>query len=189
MNIIKIQSDNFVDITIEKKYKNNKYNTGLDFCAIIYDELVNARESLLGFKSEVETVLLDGKVKTFHNPVGKGSSRLITYIENLTMIIKTTKGEFIVYPDTKLKQVKGFWIDDYTDLLKQEILFYKTYFGNFYINFDSEGTDILAKFESYVTAYELETGNPTKSKDYLNIILNITLVIVFIYFILAMKFL
>jgi hypothetical protein len=132
-------------------------------------------------KSDVESVLLDGNVNTFNNPVGKGSSRQTTYVENLKMTIKTTKGEFIIYPQIKLKQVKGLRFD-YINLLKQQIQFYKNYFDNFNINIDSKGTDTIAKLQSNIIAYELETGNSKKSVDYLNIILNIILVIVFIYF-------
>ncbi len=138
-------------------------------------------------KSEVESVLLDGKVNTFNNAVGKGSSRQTTYIENLTMTIKTTKGNFVIYPAIKLKQVKEFFIDE-IGILKQQIQLYKNYFGNFNVNFDSEGTDSIAKLQSSITAYELETGHSEKSIDYLNIILNIILVMALIYYIYKMYF-
>ena len=53
LNIIKAQNDNFVNIMIGKKYKNYEYNTGLNFSAIISDELIDAGESLLGFLQKV----------------------------------------------------------------------------------------------------------------------------------------
>lgn len=69
LNIVKAQSDNFVDATIDKKYKNDKYNTGLNFSAIIYDELVDAGESLLGFLQKIARKADNYKFSYYHSKI------------------------------------------------------------------------------------------------------------------------
>lgn len=130
-------------------------------------------------KHDIINVILQGDVKTFSYIRHLPTPGIITYVENVTLTIKTTNESYTIYPDTKSKHIRNGVIE----LLKQQIAFYKSYFTNIDIMFS--GTDTISES----IAYELNNGIMTKkSTNYFDIIYKIILVGIFIYFIYTMFF-
>ena len=135
-------------------------------------------------KQDILNVILNGEVKSVSTVTKYGTPRVATYIENLTLTIKTTNENYTIYPQIKSKHLskKELVIDEF-ELLKQQIAFYKSYFDNIDVLFDYGGTDTYSETISMVNAYELENGISKKSTNYFDIIYKIILVGLFIYFI------
>ena len=114
---------------------------------------------------------------------------MVTYIENLTLTIKTNSESYTICPQVKLKHLsKKQLVIDEIELLKEQIAFYKSYFDNIDVLFDYGGTDTYSEAISAVKAYELENSISKKSNNPLDIIYKIILVGIFIYFIYEMFF-
>ena len=138
-------------------------------------------------KPDIVNVILYGKVKSVSSITKFGTPRVFTYIENLTLTIKTAKKSYTIYPQIKSKNLsKGKLMLDEIELLKQQIAFYKSYFDNIDVLFDYGGTDTYSETTSAVKAYELENGISKKSNNPFDIIYKIILTGIFIYFIYEM---
>jgi len=129
-------------------------------------------------------VILNGEVKSVLTITKNGTPRVTTYVEKLTLTIKTANESYTIYPQIKLKDLsKKELVIDEIELLKQQIAFYKSYFDNIDVLFDYGGTDTYSETISAVKAYELENGISEKSNNPFDIIYKIILIGIFIYFI------
>lgn len=135
-------------------------------------------------KQDIIQVILDGEIKSVSNLKATRTPDVLTYVENLTLTIKTANKSYTIYPQIKLKQIpkRELFIDE-IELLKQQIAFYKGYFDNIDILFDFGGTDTISKATSMVKAYELKNGVNKKSTNYFDITYKIILVAIFLYYI------
>lgn len=140
-------------------------------------------------KQDITRVVLNGEVKSVSYLKATHTPGITTYVENLTLTIKTANETYTIYPQIKLKHIpkKELVIDEF-ELLKKQIDFYKSYFDNIDILFDFGGTGSISKATSIVKVYELENGISKKSTNYFDIIYKIILVAVFLYFIYEMFF-
>ena len=112
-------------------------------------------------KSDIISVILDGKVNSVSGIKKSGTPHVTTFVEKLTLTIKTANESYTIYPQIKRKQLpKGMIILDEFELLKNQIEFYKNYFDNFYVLFDFDGTDTLSEAVSMVNANKLENEIP-----------------------------
>lgn len=140
-------------------------------------------------KSDIANVILDGNVKSVSYLKATHRPEVTTYIENLTLTIKTNSESYTIYPQIKSKHLsKKELVIDEIELLKQQIAFYKSYFDNIDVLFDYGGTDTISEAISMVNAYEIEKGVTKKSTNYFDIIYKIILIGIFIYFIYEMFF-
>ncbi|MBR1424140.1 hypothetical protein IJ579_01100 [bacterium] len=140
-------------------------------------------------RSDIVNVILDGKVKSVSYLKATRTPGVATYIENLTLTIKTTNESYTIYPQIKSKHIpKNELVIDEIELLKQQIAFYKSYFDNIDVRFNFSGTDTYSETISTVKTYELENDISKKSTNYFDIIYKIVLVGIFIYFIYEMFF-
>lgn len=112
-------------------------------------------------KSDIISVILNGKVNSVSGINPTGTPRVTTFVENLTLTIKTVNDSYTICPQIKQKQLpKGVIILDEIELLKQQIEFYRSYFDNFNVLLDFAGTDTLSEAVSIVDANKLEDEIP-----------------------------
>ena len=114
-------------------------------------------------KQDITKVFLNGKVKSVSYVKATRTLGVMTYVENVTLTIKTTNDCYTIYPQIKLKHNRQKELLFYEiELLKQQIAFYKSYFDNIDILFDYGGTGTISKMQSMTTAYELGTRKRKK---------------------------
>ena len=108
-------------------------------------------------KSDITDVLLRGTVKTVTGITKNKTPKITSFVENLTMTIKTEKDDYILCPQILARDYleQGIKISDIDIfvLLKMEITFYKNYFKKVHVHFDYSKTDTI----SAQKAIELES--------------------------------
>ena len=108
-------------------------------------------------KSDITDVFLSGTVKTVTGITKNKTPKITSFVENLTMTIKTEKDDYILCPQILARDYleQGIKISDIDIfvLLKMEITFYKNYFKKVHVHFDYSKTDTI----SAQKAIELES--------------------------------
>ena len=141
-----------------KKYKSIFYSTpNIEYIKLNDDEIFvkntckNHDFSIK--KRDIVNVFLYGDVKSFYYLKATRTPASGSYIENLTLIIKTKNENYTIYPQIKSKSLikKYKYLDDFI-LLKAQISFYKKYFNRISINFNYNKADTL----SMIKVSELE---------------------------------
>ena len=88
-------------------------------------------------KQDIVHVILDGKVKSVKYLKATYTPGVVTYVENLTLTIKTATKSYTIHPHIKSKHIpKEELVIDEIELLKRQIAFYKGYFDNIDVMFD-----------------------------------------------------
>jgi len=145
--------------TKKAKYKfystpNIEYITFNDDSLFIKNTIRNNDFSLV--KSEIINTEFKGIVRTIeiNNVKKSGAPSVTTFIENLTLTIETKDKNFVIYPDTKIKQIKSIntclKMMNEIDLIKLQIDLYKKHFNNFNVSFEFD-----SHYESILLAEEL----------------------------------
>lgn len=93
-------------------------------------------------KSEIIDAELKGVVRTITGIKKSGTPLKTTFIENLTLTIKTKDKNIVIYPNIEIKQIKSInvylKIINEKELIKLQIDLYKKHFINFSISFESD---------------------------------------------------
>ncbi len=101
-------------------------------------------------KQDIINVTLDGEIKSVLCIKVTRTPQVITYVEDLTLTIKTANTSYTIHPAIKLKHIpKEKIVIDEIELLKQQIASYKSYFDNIDITFNYGATDTISKEKAY----------------------------------------